>query len=214
MIRVLVVTPVRLLSDLIQVACKNRPDLAVIGCVKEKAEALPYRDQCDVMLVSHAVPDILSLVQTFGPHSTGPAVLVMGLPNIEPLILRYLEAGAAGCIREQDSSEELVRAIRLAAARQVALTADLFPLVLKRVSTLSHQQRDWNAANEAEGEKSLTRREREILQLLAQGCGNREIAQQLTIELGTTKNHVHNILDKLNVKTRRDAAVYFALGLV
>lgn len=214
MIRVLVVTPVRLLSDLIQVACKNQPDLKVIGCVTQKADALPFRDQCDVMLVSHAVPDIFSLLQTYGPQTTGPAVLVMGLPNIESLILRYLEAGAAGCIREQDSSEELVRAIRLAAARQVALTADLIPLVLKRVSTLAHQQRDWNAANEAEGEKSLTRREREILQLLAQGCGNREIAQQLTIELGTTKNHVHNILDKLNVKTRRDAAVYFALGLV
>jgi len=138
----------------------------------------------------------------------------MGLPNIEPLILRYLEAGAAGCIREQDSTDELVRAIRLAAARQVALSADLFPVVLKRVSSLANQQREWSTTNEPMNEKNLTRREREILQLLVQGYGNREIARQLTIELGTAKNHVHNILDKLNVKTRRDAAVYYALGLV
>jgi DNA-binding NarL/FixJ family response regulator len=169
------------------------------------------------MLVSHSVEDALALVQLNGRQASGPAVLVMGLPNVEPLIMRYLEAGAAGCIREQDSSEELVRAIRLAAARQVALNADLFPLVMKRVSNLSTQQRKLTTPGippTTTGEKNLTRREREILQLVAQGCGNREIARQLTIELGTAKNHVHNILDKLSVKTRRDAAVYYALGLI
>lgn len=213
MIRVLVVTPVRLVSDLIQVACQDQPDLQVIGCVTDKQQAETYRNKCDVMLVSHAVTDALYLAQTFGRHTAAPAVVVMGLPNVEPLILRYLEAGAAGCIREQDSSAELVQALRLAAARQVALNADLFPLVMKRVSSLANQQRTENVSPSLI-EKTLTRREREILQLLAQGCGNREIAQHLTIELGTAKNHVHNILDKLNVKTRRDAAVYFALGLV
>lgn len=214
MIRVLVVTPVRLLSDLIQAVCKNQPDLRVIGCVSQTAEAVAYQDKCDVMLVSHTVEDLFALIQMQGRRPGSPAVLVIGLPNIEPLILRYLEAGASGCIREQDSSQELVRAIRLAAARQVALTADLIPLVLKRVSTLAHAQRQWDGMNAPESERTLTRREREILQLLAQGCGNREIARQLTIELGTTKNHVHNILEKLNVKTRRDAAVYYSLGLV
>jgi len=65
MIRVLVVTPVRLLSDLIQVACKNQPDIRVIGCVSEKAQALGYQNDCDVMLVSHAVEDVLTLIQTY-----------------------------------------------------------------------------------------------------------------------------------------------------
>lgn len=213
MIRVLVVTPVRLFSDLIQVACQDQPDLRVIGCVTDKTQADTFRNKCDVMLVSHAVEDALMLVQTFGRQPSAPAVVVMGLPNVEPLILRYLEAGAAGCIREQDSSAELVQALRLAAARQIALNADLFPLVLKRVSSLASEQRTTQTVP-SNSDKNLTRREREILQLLVQGCGNREIAQQLTIELGTAKNHVHNILDKLNVKTRRDAAVYFALGLV
>jgi two-component system nitrate/nitrite response regulator NarL len=52
------------------------------------------------------------------------------------------------------------------------------------------------------------------LGLISEGYGNREIAQHLTIELGTAKNHVHNILEKLSVKTRRDAAIYYTLGLV
>ena len=71
----------------------------------------------------------------------------MGMPNVEPVIMRYLEAGAAGCIREQDSSEELVQAIRLAAGRSAALNADLFPLILeKRVSALASQQRQRQSA--------------------------------------------------------------------
>lgn len=213
MTRIVIVTAVRLLSDLIQVACKDQSDLTVVGCVSDKAEALAFKNRYDVMLMSHDVADALYLVQSFGRNPASPAVVVINLPNVEPLILRYLEAGAAGCIREQDSSTDLVQAIRRAATRQVALTADLFPMVMKRVSTLSNQERASNA-HTVPGDKNLTHREREILHLIAQGYGNREIAQHLTIELGTAKNHVHNILDKLEVKSRRDAAVYYSLGLV
>lgn len=214
MIRVLIITPLRLMSDLIEVACASQPDLHVIGSVTDPAQAASYYAGCDVVLVSHAADDALSLVRSSGRSVSMPSILVMGVPNVEPLILRYLEAGAAGCIREQDSSAELVHAIRLAAARQVALTADLFPLVLKRVTALANEQRQTNPASAPANDKTLTPREREILKLLAEGLGNREIARQLTIELGTAKNHVHNILDKLNVRTRRDAAVYYSLGLV
>jgi two-component system nitrate/nitrite response regulator NarL len=212
MTNVLIVTTTRLMSDLIQMACKNQPDLNVVACVSDKAQALANKNRCDVMLISHDVPDALELIASVG-HRGVPATVVMGLPNVEPLILRYLEAGAAGCIRDQDSSAELVRTIRLAAARQNALTADLYPLVLRRVSVLANRQRGGDVP-EPENDKNLTRREREILELISKGHNNREIARELTIELGTAKNHVHNILDKLNLKSRRDAAVYYSLGLV
>jgi two-component system, NarL family, nitrate/nitrite response regulator NarL len=212
MTNVLIVTTTRLMSDLIQTACKNQPDLNVVGRVTNKAQALAEKNRCDVMLVSYDVPDALDLISTIGPRSL-PVTVTVGVPNVESLILRFLEAGAAGCIRDQDSSDELVRIIRRAAAQQNALPADLYPLVLKRVSALANEQRS-GITDGTENDKNLTRREREILELISQGRGNREIAQQLTIELGTTKNHVHNILDKLNVKSRRDAAVYYSLGLL
>lgn len=214
MIRLVIATPVRLMSDLIQVACRNQPDIRIVGCAADKTMALALRDQCDVLLVSHAMEDALALTQTIGKSMSGPALVMVGVPNVEPLIMRYLEAGASGCVREQDSSEELVRAIRLAAGRQAALHADLFPMILKRVSALASQQRRADPRLAPANDKNLTAREREILGLIAAGYGNREIARQLTIELGTAKNHVHNILDKLNVKTRADAAIYFNLGLV
>ena len=57
----------------------------------------------------------------------------------------------------------------------------------------------------------LTEREREILTLIASGMTNQEISDQLTIEVGTVKNHIHNIFDKLNVSSRKDASLYLAL---
>lgn len=211
MIRFFVVTNVRLLSDLIQGACANQPDLEFVGTLTGKPEALRRARECDVMLVNHDIRDAISLTQELGRVSN-PAVIVINVPNIEPLIIRYIEAGASGCIREQDSAQELLQSIRLAAAHQIALDAELYPLVLKRVFTLGRQQQ--SSAQPPESPRTLTHREREILQLIAQGYPNRAIAHQLTIEVGTTKNHIHNILDKLNVKTRRDAAVYYTLGLV
>jgi two-component system nitrate/nitrite response regulator NarL len=57
---------------------------------------------------------------------------------------------------------------------------------------------------------SLTSREVEVLELISRGCTNQQIAQQLVIEVGTVKNHVHNILEKLNVSSRGEAASYLA----
>jgi DNA-binding NarL/FixJ family response regulator len=187
-----------------------------VGYVHDYTQAAAQRDTCDVMVVTDSPDshDALALLQALGANPPAPAVIVMGLPNLEPLILRYLEAGAAGCIRTQDSSEELVRAIRLAADRQIALSPDLLPLVLKRVASLGANRRENSPQSAKAHTPELTRREREILELIAQGYGNREIARQLTIELGTAKNHVHNILDKLNVRSRRDAALYYALSRV
>ena len=66
MIRLVIATPVRLIGDLIQVECRNQPDIRIAGCVNNKAMALALKDQCDVMLVSHTMEDALSLVQTIG----------------------------------------------------------------------------------------------------------------------------------------------------
>lgn len=211
MIRVLVVSPVRLISDLIQTTCREQPDIQVVGAVASKQDALAFASNCDVMLISAALPDGggLELIQALDRQPNAPATVIVGLPDTESLLLRYLEAGAAGCIREKDSAQELLRAIRIAAASEIALNSDLIPAVLKRVHALAAELAD--SSNESS--KDLTRREREVLDLIAQGYGNREIARSLTIELGTTKNHVHNILDKLNVRSRRDAAMYFALGM-
>jgi DNA-binding NarL/FixJ family response regulator len=214
MIRVLVITPTRLMSDLIRAVCERESQLRIVGSVCGPKEAMERKDSCDVMVVGTGVPhqEILSLVAALGQNSNNPPVVIVGLPDSPALVVRFLEAGAASCVREQDPAAQLVTSIRLAAARQTVLASDLCPAVIERILVLA--SRSVGPQNMLSQTKRLTRREREILKLIAEGFGNRAIAKHLTIELGTTKNHVHNILDKLNVKSRKDAALVSTLGLI
>jgi ATP/maltotriose-dependent transcriptional regulator MalT len=78
---------------------------------------------------------------------------------------------------------------------------------MERVNQLAERVVDFDAGYYS----LLTRREREILELIADDLTNQEIADRLVIELGTVKNHVHHILDKLNVSSRQDATAYLNL---
>lgn len=213
MIRILVLSPTRLMNDLIRAVCENAPGFTVVGTTNEKKFALQVKDKCDVIVVGAGLAnhEILSLVITLARDPRNPPVVVVGLVDSPALVIRFLEAGAASCVREQDSVLQMVTNIRLAAARQTVLASDLYSAVIERVNRLAQAR----GAKHREGTetKGLTRREREILDLVAQGYDNRAIAHRLTIELGTTKNHVHNILCKLNVKSRQDAALVATLEL-
>src|SRR5581483_8411538 len=124
-------------------------ELEVIGAVASKNEALALANDCDVMVVSAALPEggALELIQALERQPNAPATVVIGLPDTESLLIRYLEAGAAGCIREQDSCEELVNTIRTAAASEIALTSDLFHAVLTRVHQLVQENPAANSAD-------------------------------------------------------------------
>ena len=78
---------------------------------------------------------------------------------------------------------------------------------MARVNQLAHQFAEVSAPESID----LTPREREVLKLVGQGLSNEEIGSRLVIEVGTVKNHVHSILKKLNVKSRKDAAALWAI---
>jgi two-component system, NarL family, nitrate/nitrite response regulator NarL len=79
--------------------------------------------------------------------------------------------------------------------------------LMARINQLAEEITEFDVSYYSE----LTNREREVLDLIGAGLSNQDIANQLFIELGTVKNHVHRILDKLNVTSRQDAAAYLAL---
>jgi DNA-binding NarL/FixJ family response regulator len=212
MIRLLIVAPNRLECDLLRAVCRTEPDFRVIGTLSDTAQAAPYRERCDVVLVSHGSEPahVTDLIRAMRGATPGPSLVVTGLPDEPQLLEYYREAGASGCIHIHDSSAELVRALRLAAQSQTRVPADKNLSVPVKSARISDGLTEGVRSNG----RSLTNREREILELIARGYGSREIAQELTIQLGTAKNHVHNILDKLSVKTRRDAALYYSLDLI
>src|SRR5207248_10271747 len=125
--------------------------------------------------------------------------------------LSYVEAGAAGYILRDGTSDELIERVQAAYEGQVHLPGPIVRLLVDRMRELAAmtQRLDQEASKSEPYKVELTERERSVLALLAQGMTNQEIAEVLVIEAGTVKNHVHNILKKLNVSSRVAAARYY-----
>jgi len=213
MIRVLIFSPVRLIADLMGAVLENQKDIQVVDYASSVEKARQSISQCDIVLVSAALPndDMDRLLRNVTERKNAPRVIVFGASDAQPVLLHYLESGAAGCVSSEDSVEKLLETIRVAAAHEIVLSPQLAAMVANRVVELAAKCRE-SDPNEAQPEENtLTNRERQVLQLIAQGYRNHEIAQRLTIELGTTKNHVHNILNKLQVTKRSDAVAYWSL---
>ncbi|MBI1299018.1 response regulator [bacterium] len=213
MIHIIIVDQVRLILESISAALDGEPDISILGVTSGKEEALSLlatcERACDVVLVSADLPedDALTLVRKCINLERPPRVLVMGVPEAEPVIMTFIEAGAAGYILKEDTVAHLLQNIRAAYNGEAIISPEIAMSLMERVNQLADRVVDFDAGYYS----SLTRREREILELLAQDLTNQEIADHLFIELGTVKNHVHHILDKLNVNSRQDASSYLHL---
>jgi DNA-binding NarL/FixJ family response regulator len=212
-IRLLLVDRVRLVCDVIGAALHGETDIEVIGTAITEEDALRELEQseCDIMLVGTSLPDegAMSLVSKVRDEEMDVKVLVMGVPDTEPVIMAYLNAGAFGYVLRDDPIQELLANIRAAYEDQALVTPAVAARLIARIAELSQQLTELGV--DASDYEELTPREREILALIAEGMSNQEIADHLVIEMGTVKNHVHSILDKLNVNSRKDAALYLTL---
>jgi two-component system nitrate/nitrite response regulator NarL len=211
MIRVLLVNEIRLMSNVIGSVLEDEPDIEVVGGVTSLDEALLLVPESDVILVSTHLPEDGALKLTSAIAETHPSVkvLVLGLTETKEQVLQYVEAGADGYVLKDDSVDDLLSRIRAAQSGEALVSPNIAAALMSRVGELAQLFADVESGlNEA---ADLTPREREILELIGQGLTNQEIADRLVIEVGTVKNHVHSILQKLDVSSRQDAASYLAL---
>jgi DNA-binding NarL/FixJ family response regulator len=113
-----------------------------------------------------------------------------------------------GYILKDSSLREFLEAIRLAQKGEARVSTKMAGSIMER---LTHLARILAAVEtKVDGDVHLTSREMEVMHCIGQGLTNREIAARLVVEVGTVKNHVHNILEKLNVGSRDEAASYLA----
>lgn len=119
-------------------------------------------------------------------------------------ILEFIEAGASGYVSREASLAEMLETIEAVRQGQTPCSPQVAASVLARIEELAGQ-RAGRRSRTAENPSQLTPRESEVLQLVAAGMRNKEIAQRLDIKLPTVKNHVHKILDKFQVRRRREA---------
>jgi DNA-binding NarL/FixJ family response regulator len=211
MIDVLIVDPQCLYGTMMATVLQNQPGIRVIGYVPDALGARREAERCAVMLVSAELAEDGALKIARALRAGRPKVLITGLIDSPALILSYIEAGAAGYILRDSTSDELIRNIRAVHAGQVNLPGSVVTLLVARMRELLvlTQRLDHESANSAPLRRDLTERERVVLALLARGLTNQEIGAALVIEAGTVKNHVHNILKKLHVSSRIAAARYF-----
>jgi DNA-binding NarL/FixJ family response regulator len=205
MIRIALVNAIRILCNVTAAVLENEPDIEIVGCATTMDEALDLAHRCDVLVTSTLVPDdtAFKITQAVVEANLSAKVLILGLAESKEEILRYIEAGAAGYILQDDSVDDLLAKIRATYDGQAVISPEIAALLMSRVSELA--QVSTEPGDNTDAFVDLTPRELEILQLIGQGLSNQAIAEQLVIEVGTVKNHVHSILEKLNVSSRRDA---------
>ncbi len=211
MIRVLLVSEMSLVCNVIASVLEDEPDITVVGRATSAEEALAQIDEADVALVSTRLPDdsALSLTESVVERDPATKVIVLGLRESEQTILQYVEAGADGYVLRDNSVDKLLDNIRAADDEEALVSPDVAYALMSRVTELAQLFSDVEAG--IDQPVDLTPREREVLDLIAEGLTNREIADRLYIEVGTVKNHVHSILQKLDVNSREDAAAYLAI---
>lgn len=213
MIRVLLVERVRLVCDVVGAALQGEPDINVVGMATTHEDALRALQEtpCDIALIGTSLPEegALALVNEIVEMDLDVKALVVGVPDAEPVIMAFINAGAAGYILRDDPVQELLANVRAAYEDKALVTPAVAARLIARVAELSDKLSQMGV--DPSDYQELTPREREILELIGEGMSNQEIADKLVIELGTVKNHVHSILDKLNVNSRKDAALYLSL---
>jgi len=206
MIRVLLVDDQALFREGLRTLLSVQPGIRVVGEAGNGQEALAKtRALCpDVVLMDLRMPLLDGVAATRQLRKTCPAsrVIVLTTFDDDEYIFDGLRAGAVGYLLKDVSSEKLVEAIHAAARGESVLQPSVAAKVVAQFARLADQVPRAPAALV----EPLSEREREVLRLIAGGKTNREIAAQLFIAEGTVKNHVTNILGKLDVHDRTQAA--------
>ena len=202
MTRVLIVAEIRLYREGLAEMLEDEPEIEVVATASGADEAVRMlrEQQPDIVLLDVAIPENAWLVRGLVAAVPGTRVVALAVPEAEQDVLRWAEAGVAGYVTREASVEDVVAAVQAVARGEVLCSPRMVATLFQRIATLALER------SPASIEARLTNRELEILDLIDQGLSNKEIARRLTIEISTVKNHVHNILDKLNVSRRAEAA--------
>jgi DNA-binding NarL/FixJ family response regulator len=190
------------------------PDLEVVGEASTGREtlALVRQLQPDLVLMDIRMPDLDGLVATRAIKEEFPrmSVLIVTLSEDPDYLVEALRAGAAGYVLKDASRREVVMAVRHVLGGESPIDPKLAAQLIHRVSSMQAPP-----AEPSRRVDELTRRELEVLRLVAEGKTNAVIAQSLFVSLGTVKVHVERIINKLGVSDRTQAAVRAAeLGLL
>jgi DNA-binding NarL/FixJ family response regulator len=204
-VRVLIVDDHPVVRTGLRGMLEGQPNLEVVGEAEDGEEAVKLTEQLNpnVVLMDLRMPGVGGVVATAQIKERIPDVHVLVLTTYDSSadILRAIEAGATGYLLKDAPREELFRAVRAAAQGKPLLAPEVAAYLMERVR--------WPS------EETLSGRELEVLELVAQGKSNRDIAAELWISEATVKSHLLHVYDKLGATDRASAvAVAMKRGIL
>ena len=205
-IRVLLVDDHEVVRLGLRVVLEVEADIEVVGDADTAARAVVAagRLRPDLVLLDVVLPDRSGIEACREMRVANPGLRVLMLTSFsdETAVLSAMMAGASGYLLKNAPRAELLNAIRSVAGGATLLDPAVAKVVQQRLAGLSSGR----PSGSADG--GLSEREREVIALIAEGLTNREIAERLVISEKTARNHVSNILDKLGLSRRSEAAAY------
>ncbi len=213
MICVYIIHEMELMGNILASALEDEKDIQIAGYTADKATAMEYlqHHDVDVVLISSHLPENGStqLIHQLQEKDEQLDFVVIGVSENRETILHYVEAGVSGYVAKDSGIEDLLATIRLTNQNMAVLPPSITSALMERLTEYAEIFSDLEMG--VVEKAGLTDRELEILLCLGKSMTNQEIADTLFIEVGTVKNHVHSILEKLKVSSRKEAATYLAL---
>jgi DNA-binding NarL/FixJ family response regulator len=204
-IRILLADDHTLMREGIKAILEDQPDILVVGEAEDGRETIRLAHQLrpNIVLMDIAMPSLNGLEATRQIKHEHPEinVLVLTMYDHEEYLRQLLEVGASGYILKRAAASELVAAIRAVYAGEAALSPSITRMLLN-----DYLRRD--SPTVESGTDALTPREREVLQLIAEGKTSREIAELLNLSIKTVQSHRGSIMQKLDLHDRGDLIKY------
>jgi two-component system NarL family response regulator len=207
-IRVLVVDDHALFRRGLEMVLAQEPDIEVVGEASDGAEALAKAMDTtpDIVLMDVRMPkrggiDACTAIKDAVPSTN---VIMLTISDEEADLYDAIKAGATGYLLKEISIEEVASAIRAVYGGQSLISPSMASKLLSEFASMIKRSDD----RQQLPAPRLTDREMEVLKLVAKGMNNRDIAKELFISENTVKNHIRNILEKLQLHSRMEAVVY------
>jgi len=207
--RIIIFSNIRIYSEGLAKILSDVEGFDIIGTDDSFSHAIENiaHTRPDAILLDMTMPGACQAAQNIARFFPDARIVVLAAPEEEHKIILCVEAGVYGYVEREASLDELIKAIRASSCGEFFYPPRVASLVFNRIRQVAGQTQSQYVRTDplASGNNSpdaLTNRERQIVRLVSEGLSNKQISRELSIEVSTVKNHVHNILVKLNATSR------------
>jgi DNA-binding NarL/FixJ family response regulator len=208
-IRTMIVDDHALFRRGLEMVLEEEPDIDLVGQASDGAEAVEKAAESlpDVVLMDIRMPRSSGIEACRAMKEAAPSakIIILTISDEEEDLFEAIRAGASGYLLKDIPLDEVAEAVRAVHGGQSLINPSMAGKLLTEFATLA--RRDGEARVQEVPAPKLTEREMQVLKLVARGMNNRDIAKELFISENTVKNHVRNILEKLQIHSRMEAVM-------